>query len=95
VARTDAAGPEVMALVAGDAENFRGKRFVQQPDNSLRIGFASQGHRTDLDLTNSNDCIMFTYGSLERTGHIPIELALFVMSKHKGVVSGRLFRIAQ
>jgi hypothetical protein len=38
---------------------------------------------------------MFTYGSLERTGHIPIELALFVMSKHKEVVSGRLFRIAQ
>ncbi|HKU50977.1 MAG TPA: hypothetical protein VJQ25_00800 [Nitrospira sp.] len=38
---------------------------------------------------------MFTYVSLERTGHIPIELALFVMSKHKEVVSSRLFRIAQ
>ncbi|MDI3463479.1 MAG: hypothetical protein OJF50_002300 [Nitrospira sp.] len=38
---------------------------------------------------------MFTYVSLERTGHIPIELALFVMPKHTEVVSGRLFRIAQ
>jgi hypothetical protein len=31
-----------MALVAEDAENFRGERFLQQPDNSLRIGFASK-----------------------------------------------------
>jgi hypothetical protein len=74
-----------------------------RPDHSLRIAFVSPGHSTDLRLTNSNECMMFTYGSLYEPPDILPRASccvrsihtLSVISKHNEVVGGSLFTIAQ
>jgi hypothetical protein len=103
-----------MALVAEDEDIFRGQRFVQQPDHRLHVGLVSTGRRAvfnPLCLTNGNDCMMFTHGSVcfcvsahpvypyrIETRPLVCDSRIHILSvaaKHNEVADCSLFTIAQ